>query len=240
MFLVLSGEGVSDLGDSAPGPIAWLLDSYISEKLGYSLLQTPGAYFFVSRSALSAIAKNLRTPLRGKRADMQGLSSETRVYYKNAVALCHWIRSKQIAGPVLALLFRDADGTASAGRGIWIDKRKAMKLGFQVEQCHGGIPVVPNPKSEAWLLCALDRSYSGCHKIELESSGNDGSPKNLKLQLNNVLLERYSSGFNCTLVNELVQNGAIDLKLLNMPSASAVREDIDEALQLLLGFSKTF
>lgn len=237
MFLVLSGEGVSDLGVSAPGPIAWLLDCYISEKLGYSLLQTSGAYFFVSRSALSVIAKNLRTPLRGKRADSHGLSSETRVYYKNAVALSHWIKSQEIDGPVLALLFRDADGTASAGRGLWTDKRKAMKVGFQVEGCQGGIPVVANPKSEAWLLCALDKSYSGCHKIELESSGNDRSPNNLKLQLEKTLVEKYSSGFNCILVNELVLDGVIELKRLNMPSALAVKEDIDAAVQFLLGHS---
>ena len=237
MFLVLSGEGMSDLGVSAPGPIAWLLDCYISEKLGYSLLQTPGSCFFVSRSALSVIAKNLRTPLRGKRADSHGLSSETRVYYKNAVALSHWIKSQEFDGPVLALLFRDADGTASAGRGVWTDKRKAMIYGFQVEGCHGGIPVVANPKSEAWLLCALDNSYIGCHKIELESSGNDKSPNNLKLQLEQALLKHYSSGFSCTLVNELVQDGVIELKRLNMPSASAVKGDIDVAMQFFLGHS---
>jgi hypothetical protein len=234
MYLVLSGEGPSDLGVSEPGPIAWLLDVYIQAKLGYSLLNTNGAFFFASRGSLSTIAKSLPTPLRGKKADSRGLGSETRAYYKSARALCHWIRSQKLEGPVLAVLFRDADGTASAGRGEWKDKRLSILTGFHAESFSGGVPVVANPKSEAWLLCALSRSYLNCDKIEAESSGNDKSPKSLKLQLEQVLGELYARQFSCDFMSSLVQDGVIELARLDMPSANTVRLDLDNALRLLL------
>ena len=234
MYLVLSGEGPSDLGTSQPGPIAWLLDIYIAQRIGYSLLDTRGSFIFVSEGELAKIAKSLRTPLRGKRADSSYLANETRFYYKNARALGHWIGQQKFDAPVLALLFRDADGTASSGRGEWITKRRSMVAGFQQERCSGGVPVVPNPKSEAWLLCALKQAYIGCHKIELEASGNDRSPKNLKDQLNDVLMERYSKTSDRDFVSSLIRDGTIEFARLSMPSALLVKDGLDAAIDSIL------
>ncbi len=57
--------------------------------------------------------------------------------------------------PVIAVLFRDSDGTASSGRGLWEDKRKSIEDGFGEAGFDYGVPMIPKPKSEAWLLCAF-------------------------------------------------------------------------------------
>ena len=46
-------------------------------------------------------------------------------------------RAKEIDDEVVAVLFRDSDGTASAGRGQWNDKREAMLDGFDEEGFKG-------------------------------------------------------------------------------------------------------
>lgn len=230
MYIVLSGEGPSDLGVSMPGPISWLINGYIEVRLGYSILDSSGSSFFVPEGTLAKIAKSLPTHFRGKKADASGMGSETRYYYKNARALGIWIRQQNFDAPVLALLFRDADGTASSGRGEWIAKRRSMARGFEDEGISGGIPVVPKPKSEAWLLCALKYSYTDCHKIESEASGNDKSPKSLKGQLDSVLLEKYSTSFDRDFISSLIRDGHIEFARLEMRSASLVRKDLDAAL----------
>ena len=53
---------------------------------------------------------------------------------------------------VVAVLFRDAD-TATAGRGTWAEKRQSMLDGFAEEGFARGVPMIPKPTSEAWLLC---------------------------------------------------------------------------------------
>jgi len=43
-----------------------------------------------------------------------------------------------------------------------------------------GVAMIPKPKSEAWLLCALkNKPYESCEKLE-DRSGNDDSPNSLK------------------------------------------------------------
>lgn len=233
MYFVLSGEGPSDLGTAKPGPIAWLINNYIEKHLGYSLLDCSGSSFFVSEGTLARIAKSLPTRFRGKKADANGMGSETRYYYKNARALGIWIRQQNFDAPVLALLFRDADGTASSGRGEWLVKRQSIARGFEEEGISGGVPVVPKPKSEAWLLCALKYSYTGCHKIELEASGNDRSPKSLKGQLDAALLEKHAKSFDCDFISSLIRDGHIEFARLEMTSASLVRRDLDAALSTI-------
>ena len=81
---------------------------------------------------------------------------------------------------VVAVLFRDSDGTATAQRGLWTDERNSMLRGFEDEGFSCGVPMLPKPKSEAWVLCALkDNPYQGCDALE-ERSGNDNSPNSLK------------------------------------------------------------
>jgi len=59
-----------------------------------------------------------------------------------------------------------------------------MLNGFAHEGFDSGVPMLPNPKSEAWLLCALKkpRPYQDCDRIEA-GSGNAAAPDSLKAQL---------------------------------------------------------
>jgi hypothetical protein len=64
-------------------------------------------------------------------------ASETRYFYKNARALASIAHQKaQEMGkdlPLILILFKDADGTASADRGEWADKMRSMLTGFEIE-----------------------------------------------------------------------------------------------------------
>ena len=47
--------------------------------------------------------------------------------------------------------------------------------------------MIPKPKSEAWLICALKRDpYQVCERLEARS-GNDQSPNSLKRELEQLL-----------------------------------------------------
>ena len=46
--------------------------------------------------------------------------------------------------------------------------------------------MVPKPKSEAWLLCAVANAYQHCQKLEA-LPGNDDSPHSAKMQLQAAL-----------------------------------------------------
>jgi hypothetical protein len=83
MFLILSGEGASDIGvsDQEIGPMTKLVDLWITKKIGYSLIETK-LYTIVSENDLIKTAKDL--PARSQKGKKQ--KSETRYFYKNARA----------------------------------------------------------------------------------------------------------------------------------------------------------
>ena len=49
-----------------------------------------------------------------------------------------------------------------------------------------GVPMLPKPKSEAWLLCAVANGYQHCQALE-GLPGNDDSPYSAKKQLQAAL-----------------------------------------------------
>jgi hypothetical protein len=127
---------------------------------------------------------------------------------------------------VIAILFRDADGNAEHRRGNWDEKSRSMIVGFEEEQFFGGVPMVPMPKSEAWLLCALRDQYLRCARLE-NTPGNDRSPNNLKDQLEVVLGEEATR----MLLNEKIDDGLIDINRINgMPSMDEFKKRLDEVL----------
>ncbi|PUE08780.1 hypothetical protein B9Z51_07505 [Limnohabitans sp. T6-5] len=149
--------------------------------LSYNLLDTPEAVQFVSKTALAEQAKNSgkrMQPLRGKK-----LVTETGLYFSNAQQL--GLMAKQLAadyaGPVMAVLFRDADGTGSAPGQMWQAKWGSMVNGFKSAEFDFGVPMLPKPKSEAWLLCAGQTSQHSHASLE-DISGNDNSPNSAKDQ----------------------------------------------------------
>jgi hypothetical protein len=167
MFLILSGEGPSDIGvsDLEIGPMAKLVDLWLYPQIGYSLIDTK-LYKIFSEQDLAEKAKEIKPrSQKGKRQ-----KSETRYFYKNAraLALLAHQQAQELGNDtsLLVVLFRDADGTASSGRGEWADKWRSMLNGFEAEGITAGVPMLPNPKSEAWILCALRNNYQYCAKLE--------------------------------------------------------------------------
>ncbi|HBB30396.1 MAG TPA: hypothetical protein DDZ80_05255 [Cyanobacteria bacterium UBA8803] len=229
MFLLLSGEGTTDIGtqDDEIGPMTKFIDNWITPRINYSLIDI-GQYTLVTKEELSQKAKSIKSlSKKGKKHP-----SETRYYYKNARALALLAQeesSKRDSITVIPILFRDADGTASSDRGEWEYKRKSMLKGFEHEGILTGVPMIPKPKSEAWILCALRNNYQNCQQLESES-GNDDSPNSLKKQLEDHLDEPATR----ELLNDQIDLGRLDIsKIVDMPSLTAFKQRLDEVLENL-------
>lgn len=228
MFLLLSGEGASDIGEQHEiGPMTKFIDHWVIQRSHYSLIDIE-CYKIVSKKELADIAKTRLKPLsrKGKKH-----KKETGYFYKNARALALLAKdeSSKLETVVIPVLFRDADGTASSDRGEWQDKHQSMLNGFEAEQILHGVPMIPKPKSEAWILCALRERYQNCQRLENES-GNDDSPNSLKKQLEKHLGESATR----ELLNEEIDQGNLDInKIVDMPSLTAFKERLDEVLDNL-------
>jgi hypothetical protein len=143
MYFLFSGEGATDLGmcaDNAEtceggqyqhGPMTVVVDQVAERRHHYSLLET-GHYGFVSRHTLADRANELKAARKALRLPGKKRAKETRYFFNNARVLARIAgeRHVELKDDVVAVLFRDSD-TASAGRGIWEDKRKSMLDGFE-------------------------------------------------------------------------------------------------------------
>lgn len=239
MYFLFSGEGPTDLGrcsgggttcsgdEYQPGPWALVADRIIQQRHDYSPLEAhqcgyvPESTLTQQAAALKAAKKSPRLP--GKRRE-----KETGYYFTNARAMARIAAELQQerGDEVVAVLFRDADGTASAGRGQWDAKRRAMHDGFAQEGFSRGVPMIPKPKSEAWVLCAIKQSYSHCAALE-DRSGNDASPNSLKQELADHCGGSLPSREELC---DLVTTGQIDASKIDMPSLKAFVERLEEVI----------
>ena len=129
----------------------------------------------------------------------------------------------------MAVLFRDSDGTGISPRDDWEQKVDSMVNGFSRAGFDRGVPMVPRPKSEAWLLCALkDPPYQHCARLE-DESGNDNSPNSLKRQL--AALIGHEPGAEEQ--SGWVRDGRVDPDRLNLPSFQAFTLSLNAALDQL-------
>ena len=85
--------------------------------------------------------------------------------------------------------------------------------------------MVPKPKSEAWLLCAIKNEYRDCDALE-DRSGNDNSSNSLKGELKSHLGEKVTRDLLCRMIDD----GVIDCLRIDMPSFSIFRTDLDLAI----------
>lgn len=195
MKLLISGEGPSDLGacnnaqgqcsdgDFNRGPMAvWLARLWVA-RLDCNLLDTPEAVVYVTEKALSQKAKESGARMQRQRGKKQ--AAETGLYFSNAQQL--GLIAQQLAGDhadtVMAVLFRDADGTRSAKGQLWQSKWDSMVNGFASVAFKFGVPMLPKPKAEAWLLCAGQTAMHSHAALE-DISGKDNSPNSAKKQWN--------------------------------------------------------
>jgi len=245
MYLLLSGEGPADIGSCIligqnecdgkafkPGPMAWFVDQWVENSQGFELSHIETELVrFVSKQALVAHVKangkgSFKLP--GKKRSL-----ETSYYYYNARALADkaLALTEELEQPVVAVLFRDSDGTASASRGNWQKKVESMKSGFRDAAFDYGVPMIPKPKSEAWLLCATkeEQPYQHCHLLE-DMSGNDRGLNPLKDQLQSSLEARATASN----LADMVRERQIDIRHIDMPSMNAFKESLACAVRLAL------
>jgi hypothetical protein len=237
MYFLLSGEGVTDVGagkgaaticegeDFLVGPMATIVAKVVEAKHHYSILD--GACGFISEVSVAHRAEELKAVKKQLRLPGKKQAKETRYFFNNARILARFANEKASAidDEVVAVLFRDSDGTASAGRGEWHDKRESMLDGFDEEGFNRGVPMIPKPKSEAWLICAWkNHPYRKCEALE-ERSGNDNSPNNLKDELEELLEEEVTPDSLREKVGE-----SFDIDRIKMPSFKAFRDRLEEVI----------
>lgn len=209
-----------------PGPLAFFADQWIGERCGYSLLDVEAIRLIAKADLSGHSKKNLKPKVkRGKKT-----AQVTRYFSNNARSLA--LIARQVAmqenTDVMAILFRDADGTASSSRGEWTTKHQSMLAGFAAEGFDQGIPMLPKPISEAWLLCAVQQQYQHCDQLE-NASGRNGSPDSLKQRLASLMGGETTQ----SVLVDAVQDGLIDMRKITMPSMTAFKERADHVLDRL-------
>ena len=233
MYFLLSGEGPTDMGVCTggmtccegsrhqQGPMAIIVSQIVEQRLEFSFMDTR-YYGYVSKSELVKRASGFKHQKKSPRLPGKKKPKETSYFYRNARALALSAKDKEadLHDDVVAVLFRDSDGTASADRGLWQDKWKSIIQGFSDEGFKRGVPMIPKPKSEAWIICSVKKKpYQGCGALE-SRSGNDKSPNSLKGELAEILDGPPSRERLC----EMVNNGTIDSNRIDMPSFLAFKK----------------
>lgn len=241
MIFVISGEGPSDIGacengqdecsgtDFKPGPMARIIEKLVESCAGFSLPND--AVEFVSEARRLAASKALPISYTmGKKRDYEG-----GYFFKEARALASIANQKALAHncPVAAVLFRDADGTRSTEDKMYEIKRTSIEDGFRAADFELGVPMVPKPKSEAWLLCALKTNpYQNCAGLEESLSGNDNAPNSAKCQLQERLGVKQKTTHDLA---DLVSEGTISSSQINMPSFNHFRNHLEDVTNRMLG-----
>jgi hypothetical protein len=204
-----------------------LLDQMFNSRLGYSLRTVPSAYKYVSEAALAERAR-IRKKQGGVSLVGKKRALETGYFYINAWMLADIAIEIEKASndKAIAVLFRDCDGTHSSPVGLWASKWESMINGFGRAGFSRGIPMLPLPKSEVWLLCALRSTVDDCSCFE-DISGNDCSPNSAKNQLDAELGEHKSGNELC---NWLEGNLIDEERLSTMPSFKAFKVCLEQAV----------
>ena len=229
----LSGEGASDLGTQSddgfkPGPMGLLLAKMAAVPNARLSFQEGANFEYVPKTRLREEAKGMRPAKKSLQLPGAKTKKETGYFFNNARALARIAGQRKPGGAIIAVLFRDADGTASTGRGHWHDKYNSTLDGFAEEHLTTGVAMLPNPKSEAWLLCALKSApYQNCAALE-DRSGNDNSPNSLKGEL--VQIAVVPDGDVIKWACEQIGSGEVDPAQIDMPSFNKFRERLHEVL----------
>lgn len=240
MRLWLSGEGPADLGathpgpdgdEFIPGPMAHIVDRLVTRHLDYSLLELHrgggDCVRHIPETELARHGKKGSMLLPGVKFGKHNLYFTRNAQVLGLMAKDDALNSGQ---PAIAVLFRDSDGTQSVGSTQWQQKFDSIKRGFEIVEFPCGVPMVPRPKSEAWLLCGLNAvPHADCAQLE-EASGNDNSRNSLKHRLTEALGHVPGAREQAS----WVETGRIDPFQIDMPSFNAFRTELDRALDQAL------
>lgn len=244
MIVVLSGEGKSDLGycnnnqgecrapEFVPGRMTSLADRIMEDRLRYSMLEdSPAQYFFIGKSQLQVLearrkARHSQVSLTGKKRQQETGSFVVNAWILGVEALRI---EAELGEATIAILFRDCDGTRAAPNGLWEGKWDAMIGGFLRAQLGDrGVPMLPKPKSESWLLCAAKAApYQHCDRLE-SMSGNDDSPNSVKDALETAQGAKLSAAQQAAWLDE---HGYDHVAVASqMPSFNRFKQRLNQAL----------
>ena len=243
MMLVLSGEGPTDLGccsgpvdsctgdDFKPGPLAIIVDKLLEAPMGYRPLQVhPDGVHFISKTRVLRRARD-GAQRRGFAFIGKKRGQETGTFYVAAWMLGELAVELEAAHQdrSIAVLHRDSDDRADGPHDGWDQKFRSMLDGFARARYVGGVPMLPRPISEAWLLCAARPAMPNCASLEDESASAK-SPRPLKLQLE----EAFGEHHDAPALAEWIDGAFEPVKAGTMPSFARFREALDSAVATLL------
>jgi len=240
MYFLFSGEGPTDLGtcknqsnfcqgsDYKHGPMAVMVDQIFEAKFHYSFIELTH-YGYVSKSTITGRKSELNRSKNKLKLAGAKRPRETMYFYNNARLLARIAqeKAKELKDDVVAVLFRDTDITNSSGPGIWSDKFQSVLNGFNDEGFKSGVPMIPKPISEAWILCGLKHKHQGCNSLE-KQPGSNKSPNSLKQQL-----KKHNNNRSPTRkeLNEMVEDREVDVDQLGMPSFTTFKKRLEEVFR---------
>jgi len=244
MMLLLSGEGPTDLGSCTfglatcenesgfeIGPLTVMIDQIIEQQLGYSLRSIPNYIRYIGKQELGIQAK---AQSGGRKLRLRGpdTPSETGYFEIPARSLGQIAvdLENERGVPVVAVLFHDSDGTNTAPRLLWDIKHSSIVRGFASVPFAKGVAMIPKPKSEAWLLCAIEEpAYQHCVALE-NLPLNDSSPNSAKNRLGTAFSNPVTRQ---NLVHWLEDNGfQHDAVAAQMPSYEAFLTQLRHAINI--------
>ncbi len=213
--------------DFAVGAVAILLFKLIRQHLpdwnSDNLTDEPAAHLtFIYRAWLKEQSK------KNKRQVFVGKTVETgfEVHFRHAAVLAEYAKQNNHQ---MAAYFHDTDNED------WQTLRDAIKAGFRAADFERqGLAVVPKPKSEAWLICAVkEHPYQHCGKLEDVLSGNDDSPQNAPKKRLAEIMRLPNKRTKCNRVELIDVVDRIDVDRLDMPSFNDLREQVKTAITAL-------
>jgi len=209
--------------------MALIVDALIEPVLGYSLVDahpSMESVRHVPESELAGHARSVKPVVLPGPKQPKGYAGFVKAA-QTFGTLARQEREARLHQPVVAVLFRDSDGTQRAPRDHWERVVQAMSNGFERTGFADGVPMVPRPKSEAWLLCALKTApYQDCAALE-EAPGNDNSPNNLKDRLAAAVGGTPSAEGQA----DWVRQGKVDPDQIDMPSFAEFKASLKAALR---------
>ncbi|MEW6350521.1 MAG: hypothetical protein AB1646_15765 [Thermodesulfobacteriota bacterium] len=145
--MLLSGEGPSDIGEKDPqngtfnhGPIAVLTSRILAWNHKHDV-----TFHFRTRAEL----KSHVMTLKGKPKGQKGTAGKGHSLLAFKLA---WVAKENNCD--VAVLMRDADNRD------FTEVYEEIRSGFVAARFDRGIPAVPVPKSEAWIICCVDPGES--------------------------------------------------------------------------------
>jgi hypothetical protein len=236
----LSGEGASDMGvcrqnskqhfcsgnDYLPGPMARIVDAIIVQQYCCSAIDN-GTAVFVDGAIIEQTKHTLKPSKKSIRLPGGKIKIETRFHFEDARAFAVIVGgfvSENSIQDFVAVLFRDSNTDTE-----WQNKWNSMVWGFEIGftekgQPNAGVPMLPCPISEAWLLCAIYRQenpHQNCDKLEKTRHGEQHDHA-LKIQFETLIGEHPSR----ELLNDHIISGKIDHTLIDLPSFNDFKREL--------------